>query len=46
MRITIVLGIIYLAILKFGHPVHRSQASQAERAGIVWGSIVPQRELV
>jgi hypothetical protein len=41
MRLTILLGIIYLAILKASHPEYRSHAPRVHHAGIVWGSIVP-----
>ncbi|HEX3743720.1 MAG TPA: hypothetical protein VHW09_07315 [Bryobacteraceae bacterium] len=44
MRLTIVLGIIYLAVLKLTHVGHRVPALRVQRASIVWGSVVPQNE--
>ncbi len=42
MRLTIVLGIVYLAILKLTNAGYRSPAPSPPRAGIVWGSVVPR----
>lgn len=42
MRLTFVLGIIYLAILRWTHPAHRVHTPRVEDAGIVWGSIAPR----
>jgi len=46
MRLTFLIGVIYLAILKAANPGHRSAprapASRTQYAGIVWGSLVPR----
>jgi hypothetical protein len=41
MRLTFVLGIIYLAILHATDAGHRAPSVRARRASIVWGSLVP-----
>jgi len=41
MRLTIVLGIIYLAILKMSHAGYRVFSRREPSEGIVWGSIFP-----
>jgi hypothetical protein len=41
MRLRIVLGIIYLALLKASHAHHRASEAGADHASVVWGSAVP-----
>jgi hypothetical protein len=41
MRLTFLLGIVYLAILKVTNPGLRRPEVQMERASIVWGSVAP-----
>jgi len=44
MRITIFIGILYLAILKARNPGLRKPALGNQQGSIVWGSVVPTRE--
>ena len=40
MRLTLFIGIIYLAILKMANAGHRAPILREQHAGIVWGSVV------